>query len=388
MKDVFIMMKMTNHTAWLSSAALVVGMCAVNIASADVDISLFDAAEALKAPEIVSCTLENGEDAQCVQLVVPYKPANLDIGPFCPTSLSDEGGIWDWDGENAGLYRLNATFFEMLQGLGFEFADADGAIYISDPGAGRPEQVNTCLEASEDDSVVITALIPVAPQMADTPTDLGTVAKVGMGLDGVPIFADAPSVLDTGHLPALDTCGGHVDPGGWYHWHATSTDIDTVYDHAHVDASCALEQSTSAQFGYAFDGYAMFGTADIDGTVPTDLDACNGHFGSDETYHYHATAEFPNLPPCLSGVVAKDNFSTTASNGIGAAGGGPDGGPSGGQGLPAGFESAADTLGVTATDLLMALQAAGAPQNLDMAKAATSLGVTVEALSAALPKRP
>lgn len=378
------MVQMTNHTARISSAALAVGLCAANAATADVDITLFDAGSALEAPEVVSCLLENGDEAQCVQLVVPYKPANLDIGPFCPTSLSDEGGIWDWDGENDGLYRLNATFFEMLQGLGFEFADTDGTIYISDPSVGRPEQTNTCLEASQDDSVVITALIPITPQMADQVTDLGTVAKVGMGLDGVPIFADAPSVLDTGHLPALDTCGGHVDPGGWYHWHATSTDINTVYAHAHVDASCALEQSTSAQFGYAFDGYAMFGTTEIDGTVPTDLDACNGHIGLDGTYHYHATAEFPNLPPCLSGVMAQDNFSTTASNGIGA-GGSPDGG---GQGLPAGFDAAADALGVTATDLLMALQAAGAPQNLDMVKAATSLGVTVDALTAALPAQP
>lgn len=376
------MMTMTNHTAWLSTTAFVVGIGGASIAAADVDISLFEAAETLETPEIVSCTLENGEDAQCVQLVVPYKPASLDIGPFCPTSMSEEGGIWDWDGENDGLYRLNATFFEMLQGLGFEFADTEGSIYISDPSAGRPEQVNTCLEASEDDSVVITALIPLTPQMAEKVTDLGTVAKVGMGLDGVPIFADAPSVLDTGHLPALDTCGGHVDPGGWYHWHATSTDIDTVYAHAHVDASCALEQSTSAQFGYAFDGYAMFGTEDVDGTVSTDLDACNGHIGLDGTYHYHATTEFPNLPPCLSGVVAQDNFSTTASNGIGA------NGADGGQGLPAGFDDAANALGVTATDLLMALQAAGAPQNLDAAKAATSLGVTVDALTAALPKRP
>lgn len=383
------MVKMTNHTAWLSSAAFVVGVCSANIAAADVDISLFDAAETLKTPEIVSCTLENGEDAQCVQLVVPYKPTSLDIGPFCPTSLRDEGGIWDWDGENAGLYRLNAAFFYMLEGLGYEFTDADGTMHISDPGAGRPEQTNTCLEASEDDSVVITALIPLTPQMADQVTDLGTVAKVGMGLDGVPIFADAPSVLQTGHLPALDTCGGHIDPGGWYHWHATATDIGSAYDEAGVDASCAnVTQDVTAQFGYAFDGYAMYGTHDPDGSIPTDLDACNGHFSEGIGYHYNATADFPNLPPCLTGVMAEQNFSTTAKGGVGAAGG-PDGGPAGGgHGLPAGFEAAAETLGVSATDLLMALQAAGAPQNLDAAKAADSLGVTVEALTAALPQRP
>ena len=67
-------------------------------------------------------------------------------------------------------------------------------------------------------TVQMTMLIPDAPVKAAKPTDLGTVAGVGVALDGVPVFADAPSVLQTGHLPALDTCAGHLDPGGWYHW--------------------------------------------------------------------------------------------------------------------------------------------------------------------------
>ena len=64
-----------------------------------------------------------------------------------------------------------------------------------------------------------------------------------MGIDGVPIFADAPSVLQTGHLPALDVCGGHIDPGGWYHWHATATDIESSFAFEAVDAECHLDQS-------------------------------------------------------------------------------------------------------------------------------------------------
>ena len=60
-------------------------------------------------------------------------------------------------------------------------------------------------------------LLSLTPVKAEKITDLGTVAKVGLALDGVPIFADAPSILNTGHMPALDTCGGYVDPGGWYH---------------------------------------------------------------------------------------------------------------------------------------------------------------------------
>ena len=114
-----------------------------------------------------------------------------------------------------------------------------------------------------------------------------------------------------------------VGQGGWYHWHATATDIDSVYESEGLEAHCQQPQSKSAQFAYAFDGYPMFGSEDPTGEVPTDLDSCNGHFGPTERhpegeYHYHATDEFPNLPKRLKGVVAKDNFVTTASMGIGS----------------------------------------------------------------------
>lgn len=63
--------------------------------------------------------------------------------------------------------------------------------------------------------------------MADTPAPLGTVPKVGVVLDGVPIFADAPSIQQSGHMPALDVCNGHAGiaatEGGGYHYHATET---------------------------------------------------------------------------------------------------------------------------------------------------------------------
>ena len=49
---------------------------------------------ALVSPsEIVDCTLENGEAAQCASYVVKYLPDDLEIGPFCPATLDEEGGI-------------------------------------------------------------------------------------------------------------------------------------------------------------------------------------------------------------------------------------------------------------------------------------------------------
>ena len=163
------------------------------------------------------------------------------------------------DGEKAGLYRIDEKFLTLLQSQGYTFFDANGKMHITDVRTTKPGDQNACLSASVDETVEMSVLLPITPVKAAKLTSLGTVAKVGLALDGVPIFADAPSVLQT----------GHVDPGGWYHWHAASTDINTVFKHEHVDASCALQQKADALFAYAFDG-----SVDNDGKVPTNLAAC------------------------------------------------------------------------------------------------------------------
>lgn len=333
---------------------------------------------------------------QCHQITVGYLPDGLEIGPFCPATLDDAGGIWEWTGENAGLYRVNGDFLRMLDRLGYRFFDDDGNVYSVDNATERPTVDHACINVSVDESVEITMLLPVDPVMADTPTQLGTVGKVGVALDGVPIFSDAPEIQVAGHMPALDTCGGHVDPGGWYHWHATSTDVATVFDAQDVDADCTLEQDASAQFGYAFDGSALYGSLEPDRSAPVGLDECNGHLAEvtdgTEAYHYHASEDFPNLPPCLVGVQAQENFSTTATAGVGATRAGEDGRnepprPEGGAGgMPPGFEDAAAELGVDPQALLEALGGPG--QQPDFAAAAAALGVSEDALRAAVPPPP
>lgn len=351
----------------------------------------------LEAPDIVDCILEDGSEAECHQITVGYLPDGLEIGPFCPATLDDVGGIWEWTGENAGLYRVDGDFLRMLDGLGYRFFDDDGNVYYVDNATEQPTVDHACINVSVDESVEITVLVPVDPVIADTPTQLGTVGKVGVALDGVPIFSDAPAIQVTGHMPALDTCGGHVDPGGWYHWHATSTDMVTVFKAENVVANCTLEQNAGAQFGYAFDGFALFGSREPDGSEPAGLDQCNGHVAeiSDgiEAYHYHASESFPNLPPCLVGMQAQSNFTTTATAGIGAQRAGEDGRneaprpEGGGPGdMPPGFEEAAAELGVQSEALLEALGGPG--QQPDLAAVAAALGVSEDALRNALPPPP
>jgi len=363
----------------------------INSAWAALDAHTINKNALVKDPDIVECTLENGDISTCARFVVKYQPDNLKTGPFCPQSIDQKGGIWNWDGELSGLYQIDKGFLSMLDSQGYNFYDQDGNVNITDVRTSQPKSDNTCLQASVDKTVEMTILIPINPIKSEQITDLGTVAKVGLALDGVPIFADAPSVLETGHMPALDKCGGHVDPGGWYHWHSTATDISSVYKEEHLDIECNIEQKASAIFAYAFDGFPIYGSLEQDGKTPVDLDICGGHFSTTKEYpkgiyHYHASTTFPNLPTCLHGVVAKDNFSTTAKQGIGAAGGpGKGGGP--GHGTPPGFDKAAKVLGVSEKKLMNIIRNNGG-RDLDLVAAAKELGVTNEELKAALPSPP
>ena len=84
-----------------------------------IDLSYFDSAGLVSDPQIVDCTLQNGVATQCAEFVTKYMPDNLKIGPFCPDTIYEEGGIWEWDGDEPGLYRLNEAFFTMLTAQGY-----------------------------------------------------------------------------------------------------------------------------------------------------------------------------------------------------------------------------------------------------------------------------
>lgn len=299
--------------------------------------SLFDGDALTADAEVVDCTLENGSETTCYQVEVSSLPSTVDTdGPYCPETVGDEAGIWVWDGDDPGLYALDADFWAMMEAQGFDFVDADGNISITDPGAGAADSsgtANSCLEATADGSYHLQILIPTNPERLDNPTDLSTISQVGLALDGVTIFGDAPSVADRGGLPALDACGGHIDPSGYYHWHFGAESIQTNLDEAGADVTCEIDQDVEALLGFAFDGYGIYGPEE-GGAVSSDLDECSGHvsetdeFG--ETYHYHLTYDSPNLPACRTGAAAvntltsPDNPNASLPSGDGGgAGGGP-----------------------------------------------------------------
>lgn len=285
----------------------------------------------------VSCNLENGTENTCYQFEVASLASTVDTdGPYCPETVDDVGGIWVWDGEDPGLYALDADFWAMMESQGYEFVDGAGNISVTDPGAGAADSAdtaNSCLEATADGSFHLQVLLPTSPELLDSPVDLSTISQIGLALNGVTIFGDAPSVADRGGLPALDACGGHIDPSGYYHWHFGAESIQTNLDDAGADLTCDVEQDVEALIGFSFDGYAIYAPEE-NGGVPVDLDECSGHvsdtdeFG--ETYHYHLTYESPNLPTCRVGAAATgkltspDNPAAALPDGDGAGGAPPN----------------------------------------------------------------
>lgn len=293
--------------------------------------------------QIVDCTLEDESETTCYQVQASSLPSTVDTdGPYCPDTVDDLGGIWVWDGDEPGLYALDADFWALMEAQGFEFVDADGNISITDPAAGAADSAstaNSCLEATADGSFHLQVLIPTDPENLDEATDLSTISQIGLALDGVTIFGDAPSVADRGGLPALDACGGHIDPSGYYHWHFGAESIQTNLDEAGTELTCSVDQDVEALIGFAYDGYGIYGPEE-DGAVPTDLDECSGHVSSTdefgEAYHYHLTYDSPNLPTCRIGASAVGTLSSpdnpNASLPSGEGGGPGAGGPPPGAG--------------------------------------------------------
>jgi hypothetical protein len=147
--------------------------------------------------------------------------------------------------------------------------------------------------------------IPVGPVVADTATCIG--GEVGVAVNGVPIFnAFDAGGRDAGAWEVQDTCQGHPQDAGLYHYHSISECLDTP------------GVNPSPLVGYAFDGFGIYGSRDAEGNEvhDADLDECHGTTsavmwdGAMVTmYHYVATHEFPYTVGCFRGT------STTSTGG-------------------------------------------------------------------------
>lgn len=126
-----------------------------------------------------------------------------------------------------------------------------------------------------------------------TPTCMG--GEVGVMLTGVALFNgfDAGG-RDAGAWEVQDSCSGHPQNHGEYHYHTLS--------------SCITDVSVSNVIGYALDGFPITGpkVGDNNFLTTSDLDECHG-LTSDITlngkettsYHYVMTQDFPYSISCF-----------------------------------------------------------------------------------------
>jgi hypothetical protein len=119
--------------------------------------------------------------------------------------------------------------------------------------------------------------------------------EVGVMLTGVAIFNgfDAGG-RDAGAWEVQDSCGGHPQKSGEYHYHTLS--------------SCIKDISVKTVIGYALDGFPITGPTVAPNNILTtaDLDECHGITSSYMVdgktvtgYHYVMTQDFPYSVSCF-----------------------------------------------------------------------------------------
>jgi len=135
--------------------------------------------------------------------------------------------------------------------------------------------------------------IPSQPQLAEHPISARTslyTGAIALAVNGVPIFNALNNRGDDAYLAGeLDNWGGHSGRADDYHYHVAPL---------HLSERLGVDKPIA----YALDGFAIYGTAEPDGSVVAELDEYNGHdLGSG--YHYHGTTTYPYINGGLRGVV-------------------------------------------------------------------------------------
>jgi hypothetical protein len=153
--------------------------------------------------------------------------------------------------------------------------------------------------AIQEQTILLT--LPSVPQEAATPSCL-PLGMIGFALSGTAIYHAVD--LQRRDAPAYeiqDSCNGHPEMRGQYHYHNYSPCLKD-------ESGAAGEHSNLV--GYALDGFGIYGLHGEGGTLLTneDLDECHGHThrlewnnAMTDIYHYHFTSEYPYSLSCFKG---------------------------------------------------------------------------------------
>ncbi|MGJ8725658.1 MAG: YHYH protein [Roseibacillus sp.] len=244
--------------------------------------------------------LADGSEVLCWVIPIKSEPVEHAMGPWCPTSVTDDkslGGKWFFGGE---LVDVDGDFVKNLAQLyednEWNLVNDDGSIKVTDTEeafllAARPnvdpKYQNHCVEAPADleiDSQTVYT-IPVNPVINDQPTRL-TRGGVAVAFNGVNFDPPAPTsaILAAHTIAPLDDHGGHMNPFEGYHYHAVTGSTKEV----------ANEKGHAPLIGYVIDGFPLHAQKNAEGEVAPDLDDCGGHQHGEGSYHYHAGAPGSN----------------------------------------------------------------------------------------------
>ena len=227
--------------------------------------------------------LNDGSEVLCWLIPIKSEPVEHAMGPWCPTSVTDDtslGGKWFFGGE---LVDVDGEFVKNLAQLyednEWDLVNDDGSIRVTDTEeafflAARPdvdeEYQNYCVEAPADLEVNSETYytIPVYPVMNEQPTRL-TRGGVAVAFNGVNFDPPAPTsaILAAHTIAPLDDHGGHMNPHEGYHYHAVTGSTKEVL----------LEKGHAPLIGYVIDGFPLHAHKNAAGEVATDLDECGGH---------------------------------------------------------------------------------------------------------------
>lgn len=139
--------------------------------------------------------------------------------------------------------------------------------------------------------------IPLNPVMATNPIPVDqnhfTRGAIAIAVNGVPIFNPYTNTGVDAYLDGqLDNYGGHSGRGDDYHYHIAPLHL---YN----------QTSSTLPIAYGFDGYAVYGNLEPDGTPMVTLDNNHGHNYNGD-YHYHGTSSAPYMIAKFAGVVTED----------------------------------------------------------------------------------
>lgn len=222
-----------------------------------------------------------------------------------------QGSVWDMtkkisvEGSVSWPSATFSTYFEgvqrLLKGDGLPVGSKTGIFPIArtDPAYTYDRNPNSIT------AYTVSYLLPASPVVAANASCV-PMGAIGYALNGVAIY----NALDDAGRDAVahevqDTCDGHPQGAGQYHYHGPSPCMP------HVDEENAV-------VGFALDGFPITSLYGANGKIYTnaDLDACHGMTSTImldgkevTTYHYVLTEEYPYTVGCFRGTPVRTGAS-------------------------------------------------------------------------------